>query len=618
MMQGSCKPHDPPESRESHEARESHKPHDIPEPHHSIEHQPHDGNLTRSAEWDAIMCQNLMPGEVMLIAATAGAGKSTALREYTRMRPGVPTLYLTFSKDSQTDMQTQYDAPGLQHVDVRTVSSLVWEATNKALNFGFGFGKAVAEHKQRILQGELYLKKHMSEIMGDREGTAPHTQADCDLVVSALDAFFASTDPTLSACHVKKCASHEKMLALLGMAQRVWEAMIDPTETRWPLVTHGTAGKYFQLHPELQESVFGRYDLVLVDESHDLTPAQIYPISRCACAKVIVYDVHQSIYGWRGARAVDDIVQLTSVARCRLSQTWRYGAPVSIAAAAMVSRMKGIAPGEFTITGKPGHVTTMAVADKPCVCGGDRLVVLARMNITLFDTAVGLLDRQPELKLHFLGHDSPYGWIIGGRKELNEVYQFRCNGVPLPNLSFFNSFDDYKLWLKRIKNYSKLSVCKLVETYGHRLSELMERIDSANVCKATQKVTPADVILSTVHKAKGLGFPEVYMCDDLLSESLYEIGAALRVQNSLNSTFEWVETGELLQDLRHLLRQRGVDVDEEVNLVYVGMTRAEKKLTVATKLGAWLDMCGVSFRDSVESHDLTLRVVDPHVGVCYD
>ena len=110
------------------------------------------------------------------------------------------------------------------------------------------------------------------------------------------------------------------------------------------------------------------------------------------------------------------------------------------------------------------------------------------------------------------------------------------------------------------------------------------------------------------------------MCDDLLSESLYEIGAALRVQNSLNSTFEWVETGELLPDLRHLLRQRGVDVDEEVNLVYVGMTRAEKKLTVATKLGAWLDMCGVSFRDSVESHDLTLRVVDPHshVGVCYD
>ena len=571
---------------------------------------PNDGNLTRSAEWDAIMSQNLLPGEVMLISATAGAGKSTALREYTRMRPGARTLYLTFSKDSQVEMQTQYDAPGLQHVDVRTVSSLVWEATNKALNFGFGSGKALGPqlHNPRVLQAELYLKKHISDIMGDREGTAPRTQADCDLVVGTLDAFFASTDPVLAACHVKKCASHEKMISLLGMAQRVWAAMIDPNETRWPLVTHGMAGKYFQLHPELQDCVFGRYDLVLVDESHDLTPAQMHPISCCACAKVIVYDVHQSIYGWRGARAVDDIVQLTAVCRCRLSQTWRYGAPVSVAAAAMVSRMKGFAPGDFTITGKPGHVTTMAVAGKPLVCGG-RLAVLARMNMTLFDAAVGLLDSQPELKLHFLGHDSPYGWIVGGRTALMEVFNFRWDGVPLPNLSFFTSFSDYKVWLQRIGNYSKLAVCKLVETYGHRLLELMARIDAAHVCKAVQKVTPADVILSTVHKAKGLGFPEVYLCDDILTESLCEIGAALRVQNSLKSTCgdEWVETGQLLCDLRHLLGQKGVDVDGEVNLVYVGITRAETKLTVGAKLGAWLDVCGVSFGDSVSRG-----------GVCYD
>lgn len=137
-----------------------------------------DGCLTRSAEWDAIMYQQLMLGEVMLIAATAGAGKSTALREYTRMRPNVRTLYLTFSKDSRDEMQTQYQSPEFNHVDVRTVSSFAWEATNKALNIG---------QKTRRLSTEVHLKKHLAEIMGDQAGMAVRTQSDCDLVTETLE-----------------------------------------------------------------------------------------------------------------------------------------------------------------------------------------------------------------------------------------------------------------------------------------------------------------------------------------------------------------------------------------------------------------------------------------------
>ena len=402
------------------------------------------------------MCQQLMPDEVTLIAATAGAGKSTALREYTRMRPNTPTPYLTFSKASQEEMKKQYEAPGLKHVDVRTVSLLVWEATNQALNVGSDFGKPRGkprDRKTRGLQNELYLQKHLAEIVGDRTWTAVRTQSDCDLVMGTLDAFFVSTDTQLESCHVKKSTASE-CTRVIAMAQRVWEAMIDPTQTRWPIVTHGTAGKYFQLHPELQACVFGRYDRAMVDESHDLTLAQIEPISRCACAKVIVYDVHQTIYGWRGVRAIDAIVQLHAVARCRLSQTWRYDAPLATAAAAVVSHMKGIAPGEFTITGKPGHTTPMAIAEMPCTEGG-RLAVLARMNMTLLNMAVGLLELQPQLKIHFLGHDSPFGWISGGKKALDDVYQFKCNGIKLPNLSF-TSFDEYTRWLKLVKNYSKL------------------------------------------------------------------------------------------------------------------------------------------------------------------
>lgn len=85
---------------------------------------------------------------------------------------------MTFSKDSRDEMQTQYQSPGLSHVDVRTVNSFAWEATNKALNIG---------QKIRRLWPEVHLKKHLAEIMCDQAGMAVLTQSDCDLVTETLE-----------------------------------------------------------------------------------------------------------------------------------------------------------------------------------------------------------------------------------------------------------------------------------------------------------------------------------------------------------------------------------------------------------------------------------------------
>lgn len=144
------------------------------------------------------------------------------------------------------------------------------------------------------------------------------------------------------------------------------------------------------------ETTGGIYCRIPRDTSPDHAHATNSVPVTASPTQVIVYDEHQAIYGWRGARAVGAIVQLSAVARCRLSQTWRYGAPLSTAAAAVVRHIKGLAPSEFTITGKPNHITQIVVADKPCV-GAGRLVVLARFNATLFDTAVGLLQCAPVL-----------------------------------------------------------------------------------------------------------------------------------------------------------------------------------------------------------------------------
>ena len=58
-----------------------------------------DDGILRDQEWLDITRTELRCGELMKVCASAGAGKSTVLREYAAMRPHLRCLYLTFNKE---------------------------------------------------------------------------------------------------------------------------------------------------------------------------------------------------------------------------------------------------------------------------------------------------------------------------------------------------------------------------------------------------------------------------------------------------------------------------------------------------------------------------------------
>ena len=58
-----------------------------------------DDGILRDQEWLDITRTELRCGELMKVCASAGAGKSTVLREYAAMRPQLRCLYLTFNKE---------------------------------------------------------------------------------------------------------------------------------------------------------------------------------------------------------------------------------------------------------------------------------------------------------------------------------------------------------------------------------------------------------------------------------------------------------------------------------------------------------------------------------------
>ena len=58
--------------------------------------------------------------------------------------------------------------------------------------------------------------------------------------------------------------------------------------------------KLFQLSP-VDFAKEKNWDILLVDEAQDLTPATIDLIMKTSCAKIFVGDPHQQIYSFRGA-----------------------------------------------------------------------------------------------------------------------------------------------------------------------------------------------------------------------------------------------------------------------------------------------------------------------------
>ena len=66
-----------------------------------------------------------------------------------------------------------------------------------------------------------------------------------------------------------------------------------------------------------------------------------------------------------------------------------------------------------------------------------------------------------------------------------------------------------KDFAKSVEDWEITSVCKVVEEYGRRIPGLVKDIG-----KAAVSANKADILLSTVHKAKGLEWPNAHITSD--------------------------------------------------------------------------------------------------------
>jgi hypothetical protein len=292
-------------------------------------------------------------------------------------------------------------------------------------------------------------------------------------------------------------------------------------------------------------------ELLLVDEAQDLAPGMLGILARQRTARLLVGDPAQRIYGWRGAV---DAMAASGFPEVRLTASFRFGPEIAAAArrALRVLSPRASLRGE----GPPGRVD----AD-PWSAGAPR-TVLCRSNAGLIDAAVELGERG----LHAVGGlegtlaalDGAYRlWTLRDAPGSGRGGAARAEpeGPIGPNVLGTGVLGGVGSWRElcaaaEAQGGPLRTLQRLVERHGDGVPALRRGLRRAE----RRREDEAQVVLSTVHRAKGREWDRVEL---------------------------WSDLPRVPADAAELARAPDPEAARaEANLLYVAVTRARRHLGV--------------------------------------
>lgn len=355
------------------------------------------------------------------------------------------------------------------------------------------------------------------------------------LALAGLMRWLHSADHEIAESHFNKVEASERG-KLLDLARRAWCVMCDTSATGIPMPHDGYL-KLFQLsRPKLD------YDVILFDEAQDANAAVLDIINRQEdCIRVFVGDRRQSIYGFRGSVNAMDAV--TAEAHLKLTGSFRYGQGVADVANTVLS---AYSPGELRLRGLSKHRTCFVVPEHASH------TILARTNAGLFSAAVAALDKGQSFT--FVGGVGSYRF-----NTLLDADALRrgTGDIKDPFLRAFESYDHLKEYAESVEDSEVRSLISIVDRYQNNLSGLVNALSNSSV--RTHAGSPV-ITLATAHRAKGLEWPAVRLWGDFTDMRMTP-----------------VDDGTLTPPAR-----------EEINLLYVAVTRARENLALHNSLLSWL------------------------------
>lgn len=470
------------------------------------------------------------------INAVAGSGKTTTVIEYAKSRPpGSKILYLAFNRSVKMEAEKRFSALGIENVKVETAHSLAY----RHVMFG-------SNYKVRSQSYKIY---EVAELLGLQGNGEKHAEFIIANHINKFISYFCNSSKTkvselnyLDVVFDPKAKGFVTSFNEYILAQtRLLLSKMDKGEIE---ITHDFYLKKFQLsNPRLN------YDYILFDEGQDASAAMLDIFLKQGATKVIVGDTHQQIYGWR--YAINSLEQV-DYPTYFLSTSFRFNnhiAKLGMSILAWKNHLLKIDP--VLINGNGGAKEHRSKA------------IIARSNLGLLLKAIEYVADKKRMKsLYFEGNISSYTYADDGASlyDVLNLYLEKKHLIRDKLISKMKDMEELEEYVEKTEDSQLGMMIEIVNEYGEEIPELIRKLKDMHVEDGNKD--KADMIFSTVHRAKGMEYDSVELANDFISES-----------NLLRIIKETKE--EELNPAK---------LNEEINLLYVAVTRTKNILRIPEEL----------------------------------
>lgn len=368
------------------------------------------------------------------------------------------------------------------------------------------------------------------------------------LAVTGLENYLNSADRVILMDHIKKDLkdddkiSSSRLDAALRASKRLWDGMTD-LNSDIPC-TNNVLLKLFQLSNPALDKI---YDIILFDEGQDANPVTLDIIMNNTCQKLVVGDDHQMINRWRGAENALTTVEDAGAEVLRLTKSFRFG-PMIAGLANLVLSMKG----------ETHPLVGLGPLDYICT---RQTIEECRFHAVISRTFMGVID-----SAHYaimMGKRVMWNGGIGkyNLDELLDIYHLK--NMTTEKIKNKKILTDYGNWANYIdiadktKDSNMVRAVRIIEGYID-IPGMLATMRS-NEAKSEAE---ADIIVTTGHTSKGLEWHNVILNDDF--PSILEMLDAKKSKQA---------------------------IVDEMNLLYVAITRAKDKVSINSVIMELFDEC---------------------------
>jgi len=469
------------------------------------------------------------------INAVAGSGKTTTLIEYARSRPAISKiLYLAFNRSVKLEATKKFADTGLVNVVVETAHSLA-----------FKFIVQFSNYKVKSLGYKINEIVELLQLKGNEE---KHTEYIIANHIIKLVAYFCNSDKQKvqelnyldTITDTKAKAFVEKHYDYIILHARIFLSKMDKGEIE---ITHDFYLKKFQLSTPILN-----FDYILFDEGQDASPAMLAIFLNQTATKIIVGDTHQQIYSWRYAINSLEKVNFTIY---NLTGSFRFNKDIADLATGILDNKKLVYEKhkEVSITGLGNNTSTKSKA------------IIARTNLGLLLKAIEYVTEQKRIKrIYFEGNFNSYTYADDGASlydvlNLYNLKQVHIKDQLIKSMKNISELEDY---IEKTEDVQLAMMVEIVKEYGNEIPKILKIIKDKHV--SNDEKENAEIIFTTTHRCKGMEYDEVYLVNDFITDE---------------------KLNKYLKDKQNLNRTK---INEEINLLYVAITRTKNKLKIPEEL----------------------------------